>query len=38
MYSDTALQKNVIDELAWDPALTAAEIGVATARPKPSDS
>ncbi|HXF24347.1 MAG TPA: BON domain-containing protein [Gemmatimonadaceae bacterium] len=29
MYSDTALQKNVIDELAWDPALTASEIGVA---------
>jgi len=29
MYSDTALQKNVIEELAWDPALTATEIGVA---------
>jgi len=29
MYSDTTLQKNVIDELAWDPALTATEIAVA---------
>lgn len=29
MYSDTTLQKNVIDELAWDPALTSTEIAVA---------
>jgi len=29
MYNDTALQKNVIEELAWDPALTTTEIGVA---------
>ncbi len=29
MYSDTALQKNVIEELAWEPALAATEIGVA---------
>jgi osmotically-inducible protein OsmY len=29
MYTDTTLQKNVIEELAWDPALSATEIGVA---------
>jgi len=29
MYSDTTLQKNVIDELDWDPALTSVEIAVA---------
>jgi osmotically-inducible protein OsmY len=29
MYTDTNLQKNVIEELAWDPALSSAEIGVA---------
>lgn len=29
MYSDTALQKNVIEELAWEPSLAATEIGVA---------
>lgn len=29
MYNDTTLQKNVIEELAWDPALVATEIGVA---------
>lgn len=29
MYSDTTLQKNVIDELAWEPALTGTEIAVA---------
>lgn len=29
MYNDMTLQKNVIEELAWDPTLTAAEIGVA---------
>jgi len=29
MYNDTTLQKNVIEELAWEPALTTTEIGVA---------
>ena len=29
MYNDTALQKNVIEELAWDPTLASTEIGVA---------
>jgi len=29
MYSDTVLQKDVIDELTWDPALSGVEIGVA---------
>ncbi len=29
MYTDTTLQKTVIEELAWEPALSGAEIGVA---------
>lgn len=29
MYSDTQLQKNVIEEISWDPSLRESEIGVA---------